>query len=723
MKDSEARTANMRVEKIAAVASKPPAMLDEIAYNTEDGPNFCRLLGHSVLSTHLRLKEPAICPLCVRDSGFIEAHWDLTAITGCSIHNCRVITSCPNCKRKLSKSRKGLLTCSCGADLLQASLPSLSAEERSLLDVLRRKVLRQPCPTDNLSGLPIKHLDCMQLRSLLGLIHALSFHARRLASRNSTDKGVSDTALAAQILSNWPARFHDLLASVIKGEEKEFAGFARGALGSLYHSLFKNGIIPDRRQVEFVLKAYVDFVANHWGGSVASDRLLKRFGLVDAERYAGIEGIARRLHIDKRTALRILARDGASNDDSTNSQSKRPVIDSHALGVSALLPGRTYSATKAASEISISTALLGLLRDAGDFEVRSAPKGYRDFHEKDIRSFICRMRASVSPNTAMGTSLLAFRDALHELRFSLEAQQQLMRGILKQKISLYGSDATAITDLLVRRHDLGLILKEYCSWFSETVTRGEAAKILGVGRECIRPLIDNGYLDRKITPIGERYTRSSAEQFQRSFISVTKVAERLATSERKLIRICRARGIFLLIVEHRLLHGLIKVEDEQRVRDAFDEDVGGKAALQNRPAANASACAVSTISGTPATLNEIRITARCLPTEGDTVARTDAADRLRVGRECIRQLLEKNYLTGCKTTSGDRITRESFERFFSDYISLREIAEGINSRATRIRTICIKENVSLLEFYSRGYSHSFAKRVEAPKLLEILRNL
>jgi hypothetical protein len=155
MKSNETRASGVNLEKLARITNWPQGKLDAIAYSAPHGqPRWARLLGHPVLPQDLSLTRPRFCPRCVREKGFLEAHWDLALMVACPVHQCLLAASCPQCGHHLRWFRHGLLECECGGDLSNCDPSSISEAEASLLEIIRRKALF--CPTDesNPMGLP-----------------------------------------------------------------------------------------------------------------------------------------------------------------------------------------------------------------------------------------------------------------------------------------------------------------------------------------------------------------------------------------------------------------------------------------------------------------------------------------------------------------------------------------------------------------------------------------
>jgi hypothetical protein len=66
------------------ITNRSEDKLDVIAYSAPpDNRGGLGLLGHPVLPQDLNLTHPRFCPHCVRERGFLEAHWDLALMVAC----------------------------------------------------------------------------------------------------------------------------------------------------------------------------------------------------------------------------------------------------------------------------------------------------------------------------------------------------------------------------------------------------------------------------------------------------------------------------------------------------------------------------------------------------------------------------------------------------------------------------------------------------------------
>ena len=160
IRQHEARSTGIQVAKLAQVSNRPQTELESISYRWPgDRPRSCRLLGHLLTPWELVVTRPKLCPECVAEKGFIEAHFDLALMTGCPVHSRSLLSRCPGCMKPLRWFRPGLLECHCGASLRNADLPAISGAEADLLDIMRRKTLGLAAGRDYASGLPGSYLE------------------------------------------------------------------------------------------------------------------------------------------------------------------------------------------------------------------------------------------------------------------------------------------------------------------------------------------------------------------------------------------------------------------------------------------------------------------------------------------------------------------------------------------------------------------------------------
>lgn len=92
---------------------------------------FCNLKVHR---DAIRVDNPAICPLCISECGYMKRSWDHLFVTACSKHDVKLLTSCPDCLSPISWNRKNLNQCDCGYDYTNSKLISTDSSVSQVME-------------------------------------------------------------------------------------------------------------------------------------------------------------------------------------------------------------------------------------------------------------------------------------------------------------------------------------------------------------------------------------------------------------------------------------------------------------------------------------------------------------------------------------------------------------------------------------------------------------
>jgi hypothetical protein len=391
LEQHEIRGTGIRVEKIAAITNCQVADLRALGYSDPHSKHSC-LLGHRLYPTDLNLRSPRICPECIQDRGFIEAHWDLMFMIGCPVHACRAVSLCFACGEPIRWFRQGLLRCHCGERFQSNPLVPIGLPECDLLQIIRTKVPRLLPLADFGTGLPIPELQRLELRSLLAIIAVLgccSIIPDSICQGHNRAEVL--VAAAAKTLSIWPTNFFkmlELLGSRTSGTPHD----VRDQFAPLYSSLFKRKLSARPEDLDFLRIAFLDFVSNHWDGRMVDIRTLKRVRDQVSTRYVPRAELARSLGVDPRTVkrhsdLRQLPMEKRSHSTL--------LVDRSQFGFADGSPYKILAIRQAAREIGISVAVLRSIKDTEEFEVRYQLHRQPGFHEYDVRSFKDKVLALV----------------------------------------------------------------------------------------------------------------------------------------------------------------------------------------------------------------------------------------------------------------------------------------------------------------------------------------
>ena len=434
IRQHEARSTGMKVAKLAQICNRLQNELQSISYRWPgDRPRSCRLLGHLLTPWDLVVTRPKLCPECVMEKGFIEAHFDLALMTGCPVHRRSLLSRCPGCLNPLRWFRPGLLECDCGASLRNADLPAISGAEADLLDIMQRKTLGLPAGRDYASGLPGSYLEVMSLQPLLSLIGMLG--RRRIVFDNDCDRRNSQRILfaAARVLADWPTNFFRLLRGITEGgPTNSSTGVARGRLGGVYRSLLNLRRIMPTEQADFLRIAFLDFIRNDLRPEFIDQKLMTRLRTDTSERFISRGAFARRYGIDTRAAARFVEDQGVPSRSFRWGESERKLIDSAAARLPPTIPGKIYRLQQAAAMIGISSGLLKHLKASGDFQVHHQLRTKPGFHELDIEAFIQKLKMLAPPMNPADLSLpryVRFAIVAGGWYGSVEAKANIVRAV------------------------------------------------------------------------------------------------------------------------------------------------------------------------------------------------------------------------------------------------------------------------------------------------------
>lgn len=164
----------------------------------------------------LEKRHSKICPICIQESGFIYAAWDLRIWTSCPIHGINMTSFCQNCGSTLSYDRPGIGTCGnakCRCDLTTQPTTLSSSHEILVLNYLLPLVGRELPYT----ATPVPFLNESRTTEdvvlfLYGIAHSLGI------DRNSI---LPDTA---SFLMNWPNSGYQLIETKLSTAKSQTFG-------------------------------------------------------------------------------------------------------------------------------------------------------------------------------------------------------------------------------------------------------------------------------------------------------------------------------------------------------------------------------------------------------------------------------------------------------------------------------------------------------------------
>jgi len=553
IRQHEARSTGMKVAKLAQICNRPQNELQSISYRWPgDRSRSCRLLGHLLTPWELVVTRPKLCSECVAEKGFIEAHFDLALMTGCPVHSRELLSHCPECMNPLRWFRPGLLECHCGASLRNADLPAISGAQADLLDIMRRKALGLSAGRDYASGLPGSYLEVMSLQPLLSLVGMLG--RRRMVIDNDSDRRNSQRIVfaAASVLGDWPTNFFRLLREITEEMPTDSsAGVARGRLSGIYRSLFSlRGILP-AAEGDFLRTAFLGFVRDDWKPAFIDQKLMRRLGTDQSERFISRAAFARRYGIDTRAAARFVEDQGVPSRTFRWGKSERKLIDSVAARPSPTVPGRIYRLRQAAAMIGISVGLLKRLKSNGDFEVNHQFRTKPGFHELDIEAFIQKLKRlapPINPEDLPSPNYVRFAIVARGWYGSVEAKANIVRAVLSRELPIVGNADGTVAGMLVSYEGFQrLAHDERARANGDTRTIAEAARQLECNTRSVRRLVELDWLRASQASKAFRVTEESIAEFKKRYVSLVSIARTTNSASWALQNICKRCNLPMLV--------------------------------------------------------------------------------------------------------------------------------------------------------------------------------
>jgi hypothetical protein len=574
----EIRGSGFRYEKLAEICDCSLQRLGAIAYSRPESDRECNLLNHPLIPADLDFESPRVCPQCVQRQGFIEAHWDLGFMIGCPVHSCFAVTSCPKCNLPVGWYRPALLRCRCGASLADAEPGPLPNREASLLEILRSKVLGLLPFCDFGSGLPIEDMYRLELRGLLKLISVLMACSSAAIDGTANRNKQCAVSVAADVLSDWPARFF-LLLEMLGARTLSGRFELRSQFAPLYNALLRQGH-NFHGNTDFLRKAFLEFVSNHWGRFSVDPRLMKELRSGAQPRFITRTELARSLGVDPRSSLlrttgEVAPIQPANSESLAIDAASRPVFDRSAVQVTGNSPGRIVGLRAAAKMIGIPTTILRNLKESGEYEINHLVPSRPGFHELDIQAFIIKLlvRARVCTDRDL-SDCMSFAKAMSGRYGSPEGKTNVVRAMLSGAVPLLRDEGEQLSALLIPRAQIQRFAEnERSRVLGNARTPTEASKLLRCDVGSIPELVQRGLLEGTKTKIGLRVSEKSIVAFAATYIPLRSIAHALGTSSRALIGVCDRESILRLVVRRKWggeRQIFVKMSDKDRVALGFE---------------------------------------------------------------------------------------------------------------------------------------------------------
>lgn len=205
------------------------------------------------------------CPVCLAEHDRGRIGWELLFADACAGCGHWLLDACGVCGDPVTWRRDAIARCGCGANLCEQ--PSRMAPDAvvRLSRTMEQLALGVPgCELPHLQRLSVA--QCSRLVRVLGA-YGSARHQRtpqKIVGADTLDVSWAISTVAAEILVNWPAGFHDFLARQ-EASASAKSGRMSGVFGGFYRALYKGLKDPE---FDWVRQAFEDFIAENWAGAM-----------------------------------------------------------------------------------------------------------------------------------------------------------------------------------------------------------------------------------------------------------------------------------------------------------------------------------------------------------------------------------------------------------------------------------------------------------------------
>lgn len=243
-----------------------------------------RLVGDSSAPRiAIRPDKPKVCPICLKERGFVRKVWDLTAVTTCPFHRILLLDRCPKCNRRLPLTRNRVSFCHCDFDWRLS--PVVRVPDREL-EITRRihslcglsteiKEIAKPNSLGPLNTLGLKDL-LLVLFSIGGQFREPKVTAMAKATKSASNAEIHFLLQKAiGVFQDWPGSYFSFLdwqrqnsnhRDKLPGINKDFGQHK----GSVYNQLTAPAF-------DFLREAFEEYICQRWdGGHLSMLRRISR---------------------------------------------------------------------------------------------------------------------------------------------------------------------------------------------------------------------------------------------------------------------------------------------------------------------------------------------------------------------------------------------------------------------------------------------------------------
>jgi hypothetical protein len=518
------------------------AGLDDAGSN--QGGRHLQVKGHMIPCMYTRTKHAGVCLECVRDHGFIDAFHELKYALACPLHQVKVINTCHVCHKHLTWHRQGLTKCSCGADLSEM-LPEPCTDKAmlALLDILHAKLLQQPLNHAQMTecGFLIEAIEQLSIQTLLSMIYRFGlFNNKQAGQQNGKVSDADWMALktTANVLTDWPHRFHDYLEQAHASSANLKVSGLRGQFNSFYESFFKN--IKQDQELQFMREAFISFGQERWRQAA----IHPKFAPKASAKVVGIYGLAKAMHVQPSTARKMVTK-GLVKVQSTESSHARELFDVTKQQSFEFAKGKSLSVKSAAEILDIPVDVLRAYRARGHYQARYLAVPSVLYHERDIEDLHQELMQDCKPCKVFINKQHLTLNQIMLMKTTAEIKAAFIAAVKDRTITPIGKLSDQPSRLVFDKTSVNHFLDKLKNLLKGGMSFEEVKSTLQVDREVLLALIKADVLRCRYQPFGMRILEDSFQAFTSRYISCKEIARIKAMPQDSLIELCHALGVGL----------------------------------------------------------------------------------------------------------------------------------------------------------------------------------
>lgn len=555
-----------RLRLSSANGYSSPAWLNEldpklrrISDETSLAAALAGLSGHSSVgqltaiacSARFKVRQPRICPECIKEHGYHSAVWDLVFACACPLHGIRLIDICPKCNTSLSWNRPGVDQCNCGSSLTDVTISEADQNivylNAMLWNAAGRKVeaINSDLPDKDLSGLSLG-----QICQLYWFLAAYGDGQLRL-NRNKPVSVVAaehELKVVELMLADWPSGFYRMLEGY-RGKDGNFVGEGlQQAFGKIYRDLY--GVVV-RDKITFVKDAFEDYIRHNWTGII--DGKYRRMTSDKASNDSiCINGVSKLLGIGVSRLKKLMEHGLIKGNIFTRASGSQHIIIPK-NEVKRITEEIQYMKNRSEArailgvsekqfQIMINTDLIKPVVYLGScgltqwwFDVRAIEKFLDDY-------------AAISPQRLPDARAIPFTKVCQQYLGSAKNFSAFLNAILKGTVPINGIkivNRLTLASLYFLPESIFQFRKNLSQKMDSIYSIPEAAECLGVKQEVAYHLVRQGHLQCETysDQTGRKISEANLQSFLTQYIGLKQIASLQQRSVRSMQNELRAKGV------------------------------------------------------------------------------------------------------------------------------------------------------------------------------------